>query len=151
MIIPRRHAVPCGQNLLKVSAGRTCTRPLLLSLVLWLIGITPAPADSNATNAPTLALKVTPRFAFAPADVSFTATVPRDPENRALSVAVDSGAFYRATTIQLDGSAGPVLNSVFWKGLPAGQYDVQAVLMGTRGTRAVVRKSIQIYDSPLPR
>ncbi|MGH9194765.1 MAG: hypothetical protein ACRD1T_03385 [Acidimicrobiia bacterium] len=95
---------------------------------------------------PPLALRITPHYAFAPAYVRATVTVNPDAENRSLALAIDSGQYYRSTTIQVDGDRGPITNTILWRDLPAGDYEYLGTLVGASGVRATIRGAFKVVD-----
>jgi hypothetical protein len=113
----------------------------LLSAVLLLIS-TPASADRGIAN-----IRVTPATSFEPANVSVQVEVQRHADNRLLTVVVDSGAFYWSSERQLDGQDGPYLSVFNCRELPAGEYAVQASVIGTDGrVRAKARNRIVVIS-----
>ena len=80
-----------------------------------------------------VAIRVSPAVAFAPADLIIRTTVEPDERNRALEIVADSGVFYRSSVIQLEGERAPKTTTVTFHGVPAGEYEMAAVLIGERG------------------
>jgi hypothetical protein len=85
-----------------------------------------------------LKIKVAPPIAFAPGYFNVQLSVETNEDNRLLEVAVESSDFYRSSQIPLNGSGGPRLSMVQFGNLPAGDYEVSGILVGTRGPRAMV-------------
>jgi hypothetical protein len=74
--------------------------------------------------------------------------VEPDPGNRALEVVAESGAYYRSSRIQLDGTEASGTISFEFRNVPGGEYDVRGVLINSSGhERAVVRKHVIVIDS----
>jgi hypothetical protein len=95
-----------------------------------------------------LALHVSPNICFAPADLVVRATVESDAGNRAIEVVADSGEFFRASEIQLDGDKAPHTTTIEFRNLPSGAYEVKATLIGANGrTRALVRQDVNVISS----
>lgn len=80
-----------------------------------------------------VSIRVSPAVAFAPADLIIRTIVEPDQHNRAVEIVADSGAFYRSSTIQLEGDRAPKTTTVTFHGVPAGEYDMTAVLIGNQG------------------
>jgi hypothetical protein len=80
-----------------------------------------------------LAIQVSPSVAFAPANLVVRAIVEHDKSNRAIEIIADSPSFYRSSEIQLDGESAPRTTRFEFRSLPSGDYDVRAVLKGSRG------------------
>lgn len=95
-----------------------------------------------------LSLSVTPSVTTAPATLTVTATIPRDPENRILEIGADSGAFYRSSLVQLEGERAPKVSQVQLKNLPGGEYEVIAVLLDRAGRRTIARTTVFVLSAP---
>jgi hypothetical protein len=94
---------------------------------------------------PGLRIRVTPTVAIAPTDVIIYAFVERRPDNRLLRVRADSGDFLRSSDVQLEGEKSARLTIIRFPQVPAGWYDVEAVLIGSNGrTIAVARARINV-------
>ena len=93
---------------------------------LTTVGLAGATGETLATAR--ISMRVTPNVSAAPSTVVVQTTIPRNPDNRSLLIEADSGEFYRASEIPLDGDRAPVITEVRLKGLPGGEYIVRAVL-----------------------
>lgn len=91
-----------------------------------------------------LKLRVFPSVAFAPANLRILATVETDPDNRSIEIIAESDDFYRSSEIELEGDRAPRTNAFEFRGLPGGIYEVSAVLRGTRGRRATMRRQVNV-------
>ena len=78
--------------------------------------------------------RVSPAFTQAPAFVRIEVLVPPNEDNRELEIVVDSGDYYRSSSITLDGANAPSFYSVQYRSMPAGAYEVQVGLRGRSGT-----------------
>ena len=117
------------------------TTRLLLVGALIILG---APAGAGDK----LVIQVSPAMAYEPATLAIRLSIEPDSNNRILLVVADSGEFYRSSEIQLDGERAPRTNVVWYRSLPAGDYDVQGVLVGADGrTRAMVRRALTVVGS----
>jgi hypothetical protein len=95
-----------------------------------------------------LSMAVSPEQSFAPTNLAIRVHVEPDPGNRALEVVAESGAYYRSSRIQLDGTEAPRTISFEFQSVPGGDYDVRGVLINSSGhERAVVRKHVSVIDS----
>jgi hypothetical protein len=94
--------------------------------------------------APRLTLRVSASVAAEPATILVVARIEPDARNRTLSVAADSGAYLRATEIPLDGDRDAATQEVWFKSLPAGQYEIVAQLRGTDGLQARATAHMQV-------
>jgi hypothetical protein len=66
---------------------------------------------------------------------------------RALIVELDSVAFFRSSFIQLDGEAARTSHVFEFAALPAGRYDVSAVLIRTSNRRTRDAASLQVQGA----
>ncbi len=112
-----------------------------ISAVLLLISPS-AGADRGIAN-----IRVTPATSLEPANVAVQVAVERNADNRVLMVVVDSGSFYWSSERQLDGKDGPYLSVFNCRELPAGEYAVQASVVGANGrVRATARNRIIVMS-----
>lgn len=91
-----------------------------------------------------LGLQVSPAAAVAPAILTVRTTVEPSPDNRSLTIVVESDSYRRSSEIPLDGEKAPRLNVVNLNGLPGGLYEVTAILMGPSGPRASTLKLVKV-------
>ncbi len=90
-----------------------------------------------------LEVQVSPHAAQAPSDVIVQATIEAHEANRALEVAADSDAYYRASTMDLDGANAASIHTIYFRQLPRGDYVVRVTLYGSGGReRATVRRLV---------
>ncbi len=95
-----------------------------------------------------LSIRVSPARSFAPANLVVRTTIEPDTFNRAVEIVADSDQFYRSSLVQLDGEQAPRTSMFEFRGLPSGDYDVKAALIGADGrTRAVARAQANIVES----
>jgi hypothetical protein len=140
-------------------------RPLvLLGLLVSLPGVSraqaPAPAPEPDTPSSKLIQSVTisPVVAFAGADMRVVVRVLPDAGNRRLQLSVDAPTFYASTERQLDGVDGARAHTFNLHELPAGDYQIVAVLEGSAGVRTRITRTFkvmgeddsQLMDSPRP-
>jgi hypothetical protein len=93
-----------------------------------------------------LKVVVSHTFRRAPADLLIQAIVERDDANRALEVVAESSEFFRASTVQLDGSRAPRLNTIGFSGLPSGSYEVAVRVLAANGHEvACVTDWLMVY------
>jgi len=104
-------------------AGSSLTRVRLAIAAVALLG-TPALANDP------LDIRVRRHFSVEPATLALDVVVERHAENRAMQVFVDSVGYYRSSLVQLDGDAAPRISTVRYKDLPAGSYEIRAILYG---------------------
>jgi streptogramin lyase len=113
----------------------------------FVLGMTLAATAAAAGNQP-LAIKVSPAMSFAPANLVIRTSVEPDAGNRSLEVIADSGAFYRASGVTLEGDRAPKTTQFEFRSLPPGEYEVTVVVTGADGRqRAVSRGHAKVMES----
>jgi len=101
-----------------------------------------------AGGADKLAMRVSPAMMYDPATLTIQLSVEPDSDNRALLVVAESVDFYRSSDIQLDGERAPRTSVISYRSLPAGEYSVQGVLVGTNGrARAQVSRVVMVIGA----
>jgi hypothetical protein len=91
-----------------------------------------------------LTAQISPHIAMAPGFIRVRAFVDASDDNRGLEVVAQSIDYTRISTIELHGAAAPRLNVFEFPGLPAGEYDVRAALLGPNGVRATTAVTVRI-------
>lgn len=94
-----------------------------------------------------LTLQVNPKSALAGTPVQALVRVHPDVQNRLLRVSVESSGYFRSSDMTLNGADAPVSHFVRLRALPAGRYDVVAVVYGSEGERA---RSLQKFELRSP-
>jgi hypothetical protein len=116
----------------------------LLSCCFLLFAFTTAGAAGDKLN-----IKVSPSIAFAPANLTIRTMIEADPENQAIQVVLESFDFYRSSEIGLDGDRAPRTTTLEFRGMPTGNYDVKAMLLGPGGQqRAIARQQVSVIATP---
>lgn len=116
-----------------------------------LCGFLMASATSLGAGEP-LALRVSPAVSFAPANLVVRATIEANAANRFMEITAESVDFYRSSTIQLEGDKAPRTNTLEFRSLPSGSYEVKATLIGRDGyARAYVRQEVSVMASGVGR
>jgi hypothetical protein len=102
---------------------------------------------------------ISPVVAFAGADLRVVVRVQPDAGNRRLQLSVDAPTFYASTERQLDGVEGARAHTFNLHELPAGDYEITAVLQGSDGVRTKITRQFkvmgeapegQVLDNPRP-
>lgn len=99
-----------------------------------------------ALAARSVAIDVSPRFAFAPAAVRVRVTVDPKPDQRLVRVQADSGVNLRASEYELHGEDGPRTTWIDWRDLPAGDYVVTADVATSTDWVAQARTTVQVLE-----
>ena len=105
--------------------------------ICGLIGMSVLPAGSGQP----LTLALSPVHAFAPATVRIRARIEPNVENRLLTIVADGPNFYRSSEMQLDGEEAPKTVELWFREVPAGDYEVSAILTTTSDRRRVTARS----------
>jgi hypothetical protein len=111
-----------------------------VSLLLAALLLPPPPAGSEGV----MDLKVSPAVSLEPAYVTVRVTVVADPENRSLEVVAEAPEFRRSSQIPLDGQRAPRVSTFEFRALPTGIYEVTGTLVGDRGPRARVARTLVV-------
>jgi hypothetical protein len=122
------------------------TRAILAALC-W-CGLSTLSGGDKLRSHELLKLQISPLVAAAPAFVSVRTFVDASDDNRGLEVTAESPDFARRSTIDLNGRQSPTVNVFDFANLPAGRYDVSAVLIGTNGVRATTTRTMLIMPTP---
>lgn len=108
------------------------------------VGLNPGLAGSEDR----LSIRVSPAMTMAPAFVIVRAVIESDQDNRALDVIAESDDFYTSSQVPLNGTQSPRTKEVRFEGLPAGSYQITAILVGSRGHRAAVSGTLVVGGTP---
>jgi len=103
-------------------------------------------------------VSISPVVAFAGADMRIVVRVQPEAGNRRLQLSVDGATFYASTERQLDGVDGARAHTFNLQELPAGEYQIVAVLEGNDGVRSRITRTFkvmgeddtQFLESPRP-
>jgi hypothetical protein len=89
-----------------------------------------------------LHLRVYPTVSSAPADILVQVNFPPHADNRRLRVTAESEDFFRGSEVQIDGDESPTVSSFMFRQMPAGEYSLQAVLIGSNGRPREVERLV---------
>ena len=93
-------------------------------------------AEPNEPDEPNVELRLSSRFVAAPGFMRSVIRVKPHPDNRILRVAVDSGNYFRSSSIDLDGAHAARTHFLTWSSLPEGAYSLVATVYGADGLRS---------------
>lgn len=126
-------------------------RLLLLLGLTWGTGVTALAQVPEAATAPDTpaskliqSVSISPLVAFAGADLRVVVRVQPDAGNRRLQLSVDAPTFYASTERQLDGVDGARAHTFNLHELPAGDYEITAVLEGSNGVRSKITRQFKV-------
>lgn len=109
------------------------------------LGILVVTATLKAGAGEMMTVTVSPAVAFAPATLVVRAKIEADARNRTVEIVAESPNFYRSSEIQLDGDRAPRTNTIEFRSVPSGTYEVKATLRDSTGeARASVRSTVNI-------
>ena len=92
-------------------------------------------------------LDASPRFAYEPSTVNVEVVVEPDTANRAVDIVADSENFYRSSRVELEGANAPRVTTISFRDLPAGDYDISAMLYTDGGhQRAIAHRSVTVME-----
>jgi hypothetical protein len=107
-----------------------------------LLGVCVCLGGGMAHGAERLTIRVSPAVSAAPAVVTVRAFVEADADNRKLDIIADSRDFYTSSQVTLNGADSPRISEIHFRSLPEGSYEVTVILMGSRGRRALLTRTI---------
>ena len=90
---------------------------------------------------------VSPRLALEPTDLYIRVVTERNTDNRLLRVVTASEEFGCSSDRQIDGEDGPRVVMFECRRVPAGVYEIRAMLIGMNGrTRAQTRTEVTVFS-----
>jgi hypothetical protein len=107
-------------------------------------GQEPVPAPDTPASKLIQSVSISPLVAFAGADLRVVVRVQPDAGNRRLQLSVDAPTFYASTERQLDGVDGARAHTFNLHELPAGDYEITAVLEGSHGVRSKITRQFKV-------
>ena len=112
------------------------------------LGILIVTATLRAGAGEMMTVTVSPAVAFAPATLIVRAKIEADARNRTVEIVAESPNFYRSSEIQLEGDQAPRTNTIEFRSVPSGTYEVKATLRDSTGeVRASARSQVNIIAS----
>jgi hypothetical protein len=96
-----------------------------------------------------MTMTVSPIQSFAPSDIVVLVHVAPDAANRAVVIVADSGDYYRSSVVPLDGERRPGMVVMELRSVPAGDYEIRAVVVDAAGHElgSVRKQAIVVSDS----
>lgn len=144
-----RHFILVAEGARPVAWNMNCTgqrhgREVLVRIRALLGGALIVMAQPAAAGEK-LAMRVSPGYSYEPAILTIQLSIEPASDNRAIQVIAESADFYRSSEVELDGDRAPRTSVIWYRSLPAGDYEVRSVLIGTRGQeRAMVSKAVTV-------
>jgi hypothetical protein len=116
-------------------------RAVLCGVMLTMAGLSVGAGEK-------ISLKASPEISYAPAHLVVRTAIEPDRDNRALEIVIDSQDFYRSSLIQLDGDQAPRASVVEFRGVPRGNYEISARLLGQSGeSRGYERRMVNVIGN----
>jgi hypothetical protein len=115
------------------------SRVLACVAIAWL-------SANQLTAGDAVSVSVSPTVATEPARITILVSVKPDADNRALDVITESEDFFRRSYRQLDGERSARTSVFEYDGIPAGDYEVRAVLIAADGSsvaKAIAKMKIR--------
>lgn len=123
-----------------------------MTLRAWILGLAIAATTTVGAAKESLSIRVSPATSFAPANLVIRTRIEPDADNRAMEVVADSEEFYRSSIIPLEGERAPKTTTFQYPGLPPGDYEVTATLLGPGGRpRSMARAHVNVIESGMSR
>ena len=123
-----------------------------MTLRAWILGLAIAATTTVGAAKESLSIRVSPATSFAPANLVIRTRIEPDADNRGMEIVADSEEFYRSSIIPLEGERAPKTTTFQYLGLPPGDYEVTATLLGPGGRpRSRARARVNVIESGLSR
>jgi hypothetical protein len=117
-----------------------------MSVRAWVCWLALMTTSVDGANQP-VTMQVSPAMSFAPANLVIRARLEPHVNNRAMEVIAESADFYRSSAIELAGDRAPRTITFEFRGLPPGEYEVTAAVIGTDDRRrALVRSRVYVME-----
>lgn len=118
-----------------------------MKLTVWVAGMLLLAAPPLGAGEK-LAMRVSPTLSSEPANLVIQVLIERDSANRLSEVAAESDDYYRASQVPLDGDRAPWVTRFEYRDLPAGAYQVTAILVGGGNkVRGLVKQQVTVVSS----
>src|SRR5689334_7675683 len=78
-------------------------------------------------------VSVSPPMGYGPTNLSVYVSMERHADNRLLRVVAESDEFSEGSERQLEGEDGPRVATFVFRHVPAGNYEIRAMVMGADG------------------
>ena len=95
-----------------------------------------------------ISIKVRPSVTQARGNARLHVVVARNEKNRTLTWEVDGPSFYRSSTFELDGASSPRSFVFMVRELPAGEFEVRAIVKRNDSSVVTDRSTITVIGGP---
>ena len=103
----------------------------------------------SAGAAQPIKVSVSPAMGYGPTNLSVYVSMERHADNRLLRVVAESDEFSEGSERQLEGEDGPRVATFVFRHVPAGNYEIRAMVMGADGrvrARAAAKAAVMSVD-----
>src|SRR5262245_54882753 len=97
---------------------------LVLPAAACVLGLAFAMATDASPASDAMTATINPRVSRAPASVRVLARIPRNSDNRRLTIALEGDQYVACSEFPLDGLSSPTAHLKMYEGLPAGIYSI---------------------------
>ena len=105
-------------------------------------------AAMHVTAQEAVSITVSPAVATATRNARVQVLIARNPMNRVLRWEIDGVNYYRSSTMQLDGASSPRSYVFVVRDIPAGEFEVRALVRRADNTIAVDRGNLRVIRGP---
>jgi hypothetical protein len=95
-----------------------------------------------------ISITVRPSVATYRGSAQLKVLVARDDKNRVLTWEVDGPSYYRSSTMELDGASAPRSYFFTMRELPAGEFEVRAIVRRADNSTVMDRSTIRVVGGP---
>ena len=89
-------------------------------------------------------IRVSPEMCYEGCDVRVVVRVPRDAENRALTIEADSVGYFRGSEIDLPGESAALLHTLTLHSPPSGEYVIRAKVARANSTTRSTQRALHV-------
>ena len=115
---------------------------LLIAAAGILTGATPT------TGGETISITVRPAVTGYRGTVRLKVVVERNDKNRSLRWEIDGAEYYRSSQRELDGAGAARIHEFLLRDLPAGEFEVRAIVTRNDRTSAMDRRPLRVVGGP---
>ena len=95
-----------------------------------------------------ISITVRPAVATANGNAQLKVLVARNDMNRSLTWEVDGPNYFRSSTMELSGAAAPRTYFFVVRDLPAGEFEVRAIVVRNDSSQLMDRRTIRVVGGP---
>lgn len=115
-------------------------------VLMGVVGLLAGPMQTNAEQAVSISVK--PAVTGYRGTVRLRVLVARDDTNRLLRWEVDGSDYFRASQRELDGAAAARTHEFFLRDLPAGHFEVRAIVTRSDRSSVMDQRTLRVIGGP---